>query len=46
MAERIAAPKIMAISPALCQKCDVCMTCSLSPAQFTLFTRQANQGEP
>jgi hypothetical protein len=30
MAARTAAPKMMAISPALCQKCDVCMTCSLS----------------
>lgn len=30
MADRTAAPKMMASNPALCQKWDVCMTCSLS----------------
>jgi hypothetical protein len=45
MADRTAAPMMMAINPALCQKCDVCMTCSLSVPQTTLFTPWANQGE-
>lgn len=45
MADRTAAPKIMAMSPALCQKCDVCMTCSLSPSSHRLrFSRRAPIG--
>lgn len=43
MADRTAAPKMMAISPALCQKCDVCMTCSLSTEQTTPFRPKANR---
>jgi hypothetical protein len=46
MADRTAAPKMMAINPALCQKCDVCMSCSLSHGQITLSAPNANQVEP
>ncbi len=46
MADRTAAPKMMAISPALCQKCDVCMTCSLSHHRLRLSRPGPIGGNP
>jgi TPP-dependent indolepyruvate ferredoxin oxidoreductase alpha subunit len=46
MADRIAAPKMMAINPALCQKCDVCMDVLPQPQQTTPFEAKANRVDP